>query len=84
MLDIKNNDKTLKIISRHILNTDLVLKCILKGVKAKKDFFMNVVFLSNHQTINIYLRHRSFSMCFSNQNSLINIGQCHSNRCNPL
>ena len=54
MLDIKSNVKTLKIIK--LLNTHLVLKCILKGVKAKNAFLLNVVFLSNHQTIIIFTR----------------------------
>ena len=36
MLDIKGNVKTLKIINWHILNTHLVLKCILDWIKTKK------------------------------------------------
>ena len=36
MLDIKSNVKTLKIVSWHILTTQLALKCIFKGGKGKK------------------------------------------------
>ena len=55
-------------------------KMYINGSKGKKggSFLLNVVFFSNHQTINIYSRHRSFLMCFSNQNILINIAKCHN------
>ena len=29
-------------------------------------------------TINIYSRHRTILVCFSNQNTLTNIGKCHN------
>ena len=61
MFDIKSNGKTLKVISRQILCTHLILTCILKGVKAKNGYFLlYVVFLTNHQTIYIYSRHSLF------------------------
>ena len=36
MLDIKNTAKTIQIITWNILDTHLVLKCILKRVKGKR------------------------------------------------
>ena len=46
------------------LYSQLVLKCILWGVGNKSYFLLNVVFLWNHHTINIYLRHRQLFNVF--------------------
>ena len=76
MFDIKSNGKTLKIISRQILDTHLILTCILKGVKAKNGYFLlYVVFLTNHQTIYIYSRH---SLFFKSKD-INKYWTCHSN-----
>ena len=74
----KSNVKSINIISWHILNMQLVLKCILKGVKAKKLFSLECCLpfkSSNGQTFNIYSGHRWFLMCSSNPNTIINIGK---------
>ena len=47
-----------------------------KWGKGKKGYLL-LNFLSNHQTINIYSRQRSFLVSFSNQNTSLNIGKSH-------